>query len=190
LAEPANEEERSANEGWLRVFQSQREGLPRFRRTLPNRIVEDDLIVAGEGRSAVILNYGGGHTQSDTFVHLPDDHLVIAGDLLFVKHHPWVGHGDPGAWAAILDRMAGLGAATVVPGHGPVGGPGDLAALAAYLRAMAATVEQALAGGVDGKTLSTLPVPAGSEEWEGRYLYPGSLEYLVARRRAAGSQTR
>jgi len=189
LAEATSDEERAGAERSVRAATALLRDLPRFHLTLPNRVIEDRLLVTGAGRSAAILTYGGGHTESDTFVHLPDDNLVIAGDLLFVGRHPWAASGDPGPWAAILERMAALSAATVVPGHGPVGGPGDLTALAGYLREMAATVEQALAAGVDDKTLATLPVPAGSEDWEGRYLYAGSLNALVSRRRAAGSQT-
>ncbi len=186
LAEAGTDEERARAEGWLRVFHAQRTDLPRFRLTLPDRMVEHQLTVAGAGRSAAVLSYGGGHTESDTFVHLPDDHVVIAGDLLFVGRHPWVASGAPGAWAGILERMAALGAAVIVPGHGPVGGPGDLAELAAYLRALAALVEEVVARGVDDDTLAALPVPAGSEGWEGRLSYAGGLQALVARRRAAG----
>ena len=183
LAEATSDEERAGAERSVRAASALLRDLPRFHLTLPNRMVEDRLLVAGAGRSAGILTYGGGHTESDTFVHLPDDNLVIAGDLLFVGRHPWAASGDPGPWAAILERMAGPGAAAIVPGHGPVGGPGDLAELAAYLRALAAIVEEAVARGDDDETLSTLPVPAGSEGWEGRRAYVGGLTALVARHR-------
>ena len=184
LAEATSDEERAGAERAVRAASALLRDLPRFHLTLPNRMLEDRLLVAGAGRSAAILTYGGGHTESDTFVHLPEDNLVIAGDLLFVGRHPWAASGDPGPWAAILERMAALDAAAMVPGHGPVGGPGDLAELAAYLRALATIVEEAVARGVDDETLATLPVPAGSEGWEGRRSYVGGLQALVARRRA------
>jgi len=187
LAEATSDEERAGAERSVRAATALLRDLPRFHLTLPNRMIEDRLLVAGAGRSAAILTYGGGHTESDTFVHLPDDKLVIAGDLLFVGRHPWLASGDPGAWAAILERMAALEAAAIVPGHGPVGGPEDLAGLAVYLRALAAIVEEAAARGIDDETLAMLPVPAGSEGWEGRRSYIGGLQALVTRRRAGGN---
>lgn len=187
LAEATSDEERAGAERSVRAATALLRDLPRFHLTLPNRMIEDRLLVAGAGRSAAILTYGGGHTESDTFVHLPDDNLVIAGDLLFVGRHPWLASGDPGAWAAILERMAALEAAAIVPGHGPVGGPEDLAGLAVYLRALAAIVEEAAARGIDDETLAMLPVPAGSEGWEGRRSYIGGLQALVTRRRAGGN---
>jgi cyclase len=183
LETAADEESRARAEGWLRVRGALRDGLPRFRLTLPNKTIEDRLIVAGEGRTVEILTYGGGHTASDLFVHLPGEGIVVAGDLLFAGLHPRVDDGDAGAWAAILDRMSLLASPTWVPGHGRLADAGDAAALAAYLRAVEATVAAVVAGGLDADAVAALPVPPGSEDWEGRFRFAGSVRALAARAR-------
>ena len=84
--------------------------------------------------SAQALTLGGGHTESDAVV-LADD-VLIAGDLVVVGMQPWAGHGDPVAWAEILDRLLELDWETCVPGHGPVCGRDALPPLRDYLLAL------------------------------------------------------
>jgi glyoxylase-like metal-dependent hydrolase (beta-lactamase superfamily II) len=135
----------------------------------------------GEGRAATILTYGGGHTESDVFVHLPDDRIVVAGDLLWAGLHPRVSDGDAVAWARILERIGDLEAKTVVPGHGTISGPDDMAYMGGYLRQVADLVAEATAAGMDDEAIAALPVPAGSEAWEDHYRFVAGLQALVAR---------
>jgi glyoxylase-like metal-dependent hydrolase (beta-lactamase superfamily II) len=129
------------------------------------------------------MTYGGGHTESDVFVHVPDAGVVAAGDLLWVEHHPRANDGNPGAWAKILGEISGLAPRAVVPGHGPTGGGADLDALAAYLDTLEAIVDEAVTTGLEDEALAAIPVPAGSESWQGAPRFAGSIEALVDRRR-------
>ena len=95
---------------------------PGLRITLPDILFEDRLVIEGERRME-LLTYGGGHTDSDVFAWLPDDRIVIAGDLCWNRIHPRTQDGHPSAWADILDRMAALGPVKIHPGHGRPGGP-------------------------------------------------------------------
>jgi cyclase len=99
---------------------------------LPDETFEE---ARGFGRARA-LTYGGGHTESDSFVHVPDAGVLVAGDLVVVGMQPWAGHGDPRAWAAILDRLLELDWDTCVPGHGPVCGREVLPPLRDYLLAL------------------------------------------------------
>jgi cyclase len=83
------------------------------------------------------LTFGGGHTESDSFVLVPDAGVLVAGDLVVVEMQPWAGHGDPATWAGILDRLLELDWKTCVPGHGPVCGRDVLPPLRDYLLALA-----------------------------------------------------
>ncbi len=78
-----------------------------------------------------------GHTSGDVMVLVEDADVLFAGDLCFFGVTPLAFQGDPATWAATLDAVADL-ADTIVPGHGPLGGAGDVAALADYLRHCAA----------------------------------------------------
>src|SRR5213076_2591018 len=71
---------------------------------------------------AQALTYGGGHTESDSVLLVPDTGVLVAGDLVVVAMQPWAGHGDPANWPAILERLLELDWEQVVPGHGPVSG--------------------------------------------------------------------
>ena len=82
---------------------------------------------------ARLLTYGGGHTESDALLYLPDDELAFVADLVVIDTHPWVGHGDVARWLDILARLEELDLVTLVPGHGPVGLGDDVTLMRAYL---------------------------------------------------------
>jgi cyclase len=73
-----------------------------------------------------------GHTDGDLMVLVEDADVLFAGDLCFFGVTPLAFQGDPAAWAAVLDVVSEL-ATTIVPGHGPIGGADDVAALRDYL---------------------------------------------------------
>ena len=53
-------------------------------------------------------------------VFLPSEKLLFAGDLVFRGRIPFVGQANSGQWIKSLNAVLGLGAATVIPGHGPL----------------------------------------------------------------------
>ena len=75
-----------------------------------------------------------GHTDGDVMVLVEDADVLFAGDLCFFGVTPLAFQGDPAAWAAVLDVVGEL-ADTIVPGHGPIGGAAEVAALRGYLAA-------------------------------------------------------
>jgi cyclase len=75
-----------------------------------------------------------GHTLGDLMVLVAEADVLFAGDLCFFGVTPLAFQGDPAAWAAVLGVVADL-ATRIVPGHGPVGGPDEVADLATYLQA-------------------------------------------------------
>jgi glyoxylase-like metal-dependent hydrolase (beta-lactamase superfamily II) len=83
---------------------------------------------------AELVTYGGGHTESDAVLHLAEDRILFAADLVVVRSNAWVGDGDVESWLGILERIRGLDFDVIVPGHGPVGSRGDVDAMAEYLR--------------------------------------------------------
>ena len=102
-------------------------------RTLAHRLPDETFEEDWERGPARASTFGGGHTESDAFVLVPEARVLVAGDLVVVGMQPWAGHGDPGAWAAILERLLELDWETCVPGHGPVSGREVIAPLGDYL---------------------------------------------------------
>ena len=83
-----------------------------------------------------------GHTAGDLMV-LVDDDILFAGDVCFFGVTPLAFQGDPAAWVQVLELLPDL-ASTIVPGHGPIGGPAEVDALRSYL---AACVEGSIPAG-------------------------------------------
>ncbi len=70
---------------------------------------------------------GTAHSPGDMVVWLPKSRILLAGDMSFIKRLPVVTESDLPHWSAVLkDTLEPLQALHVVPGHGPVGGAGDL----------------------------------------------------------------
>ena len=71
----------------------------------------------------------GSHTIGDLLVHLPDDKVLIAGDVLVSRVVPTLQDGFVRNWIRTLDEMQALGAVHFVPGHGDLMTLDDVAAL-------------------------------------------------------------
>ena len=75
------------------------------------------------------------HTTNDSIVWLPDASVLFAGDLLFSGGTPFLLMGSVAGSIEVLEQvLAPLGATTIVPGHGPVGGPALVEEVLGYLR--------------------------------------------------------
>lgn len=105
-------------------------------RSVTHRLPDETFEESRDFGRARALTFGGGHTESDAFVLVPDAGVLVAGDLVVVEMQPWAGHGNPRAWAEILDRLLELEWDTCVPGHGPVCGREALPPLRDYLLAL------------------------------------------------------
>ena len=72
------------------------------------------------GVDFVLQPAGPAHTPEDLVVVLPQQRLLIAGDLVFRGRVPFVGQADSARWIEALDRLLAYQVRTIVPGHGPV----------------------------------------------------------------------
>lgn len=106
--------------------------------TRPTDTFTGELELTVGDRRVRLLELGPAHTRGDVIAHLPDEGVVFTGDLLFHGGHPVVWAGPVGNWIGACDRIVGLGAATVVPGHGPVTDNGAVLDLKAYLEYLTA----------------------------------------------------
>ena len=71
----------------------------------------------------------GSHTIGDLLVHLPDDKVLVAGDVLVSRIVPTLQDGFVKNWIQTLDEIQALGVAHFVPGHGDLMTLHDVAAL-------------------------------------------------------------
>ncbi|HEX2704463.1 MAG TPA: MBL fold metallo-hydrolase [Candidatus Lustribacter sp.] len=88
------------------------------------------------------------HTTNDSFVWVPERRLLFSGDLLFNGGTPFLVQGSIAGALVALDVLRGLGAETIVPGHGPVCGPEVIERVASYLRFVQDTARRGRAAGL------------------------------------------
>lgn len=79
---------------------------------------DQDLLVGGQRLQ--IRHVGPAHTPEDLVVYLPQERVLLAGDLVFRARIPFVGQADSRRWIQALDKLLLLDAGLIVPGHGPV----------------------------------------------------------------------
>lgn len=70
-----------------------------------------------EIQNAQLITYGGGHTLSDAIVYLPEDKVVVIGDLVLSNHHPVLANAKPYQWLSILEQIELLEVETIIPGQ-------------------------------------------------------------------------
>jgi len=123
--QPLSAEERASLESDLVAARALVEDAPRMHIFAPTLTVGDRLTLrrtfGGQPRTIEIVALGKGHTRGDLAVWLPEERIAATGDLL-VAPVPLVGADQSYVeeWIGTLDRLQALGAATYLPGHGPV----------------------------------------------------------------------
>lgn len=122
----------------------------------PDRTYEGTTELDLGGRTVELRELGGAHTAGDQVVLVPDAGVLFAGDLVENRFFPIVfgDTADGPAWIETLDRLAALGAATVVPGHGEVGGPELIDAFRAYLVDVRESVRSRMQAGEDVESIA------------------------------------
>jgi cyclase len=92
---------------------------PSFRVIPPTLLVRRRFSLVRGDRTIDIRHFGWGNTPGDLIVYLPNEQVVVTGDLV-VYPTPYVFDSHIASWQASLDSLRALGATTLVPGHGPV----------------------------------------------------------------------
>jgi glyoxylase-like metal-dependent hydrolase (beta-lactamase superfamily II) len=85
---------------------------------LPQALEGD--VIELEGRELRVIDVGQGDIAPSTVVHIPSINTVVAGDVVYNRIHLMLALTGPMQWQAWIDsvdRIAGLGAKTIVAGH-------------------------------------------------------------------------
>lgn len=85
----------------------------------PDKTFNDELLLNLGSTKIEILNLGPAHSPGDIVVWLPDNDVVISGDLAFHERLlPVFEDTDTAGWIDTWPAFEALGASIVVPGHG------------------------------------------------------------------------
>ncbi|MEJ1238835.1 MBL fold metallo-hydrolase [Chryseolinea sp. T2] len=122
----------------------------------------DSTLVFDDGTHRVeFIRMAPAHTMGDAVALLPNESILITGDL-FVNGNPWGNNvADPDAdydkWLNVLDTLAGWKVRTIVPGHGELATSTTLILQRNYLADMLKQVRQCIkAGKTSDETVRTV----------------------------------
>jgi glyoxylase-like metal-dependent hydrolase (beta-lactamase superfamily II) len=96
----------------------------------PDVMFDQEAIVDLGEVTARLLWFGGAHTKGDELTFVEPDRTLISGDVVQNRTMPNIfgDGGTPASWLAVLDRVAALDAAHILPDHSA---PGDGSLVAA-----------------------------------------------------------
>jgi len=103
---------------------------------------------------------GRAHTSGDALILLPREKILFMGDVAFFGVTPLNGSGFVQDWIKVCDTvLADEGVATIVPGHGPVGGKSDLQEMRDYLALLVKEARRGMSAGISpGKAAAETPL--------------------------------
>ncbi|MBD0743135.1 MBL fold metallo-hydrolase [Streptomyces sp. CBMA152] len=127
-----------------------------------------------------LIEVGPAHTAGDLIVHLPEQAVVCAGDILFVGDHPVHWQGPLSRVADACETILALEPRTVVPGHGPIVGPEGVRTYLRYLRELEARIHAGHAAGRSAQATAASIIESGFHSHLGlaeRMLIQTAVEY-------------
>lgn len=127
---------------------------------LPILTFTDQMTFYGLERTAQFIHCGVNHTPSDSVLWLPEDGVLLSGDIVQVRFHPSMGQGDHVQWVETMDRLIELAPQWVIPGHGEVGTGADIAAMKQYVLDITAAAKDAAIQGMKAEAVLKTPAPS------------------------------
>jgi glyoxylase-like metal-dependent hydrolase (beta-lactamase superfamily II) len=149
--------------------------------THPDVVFADTLKLVLGSREVHLHWLGGGHTQGDAVVWLPEERVLFAGDLVEARAAPYMGDALVAEWGTnTLDLLESFGPETLVPGRGPALRGDEVARGIAqtreYLRTIWTTVRGAHARGASlresGQEARTALEPRFGDWWIFEHCFP------------------
>ena len=132
----------------------------------PSRTFDGHLDLDLRGHQIQLWEVGPAHTAGDVIVHVPDDGVVFAGDILFIEDHPVVWSGPIANLVRACTKIIDTGARFVVPGHGPVTDAAGVASVRSYLEHVAERAEHHYRAGTPyWRAAADMDLPAPFAAW-------------------------
>ncbi len=181
LQEAQDEGQRRQLSMWVDYHQSVVDLKPILQIRPPNLTFAKRLVFHGTERSAELIEFAGGHTESDIVLFLPQEGIAFMSDLLFIEHQPYLGGGDPGRMLEILEAVADLAPGLLVPGHGPIGTAESLKPMRQYILTLDGLARKMVGNGEAEETIDTMAIPKPYDDWLFASFFPVNMHFLFQR---------
>jgi glyoxylase-like metal-dependent hydrolase (beta-lactamase superfamily II) len=131
----------------------------------PERLVAPTAIESNSlplgAREVEIVEFGSGEAKHHACLVFPDQHAIMASDLIYNGAHLYLQEHNLDGWLARLDELEQLAAQrrlrTIHPGHGPAGGLSLIQGTREYLQAFASATKTGNVSTARGAILSQFP---------------------------------
>jgi cyclase len=148
-----------------------------------------------KGNKVLKLIHVGGHTPASIIVHIPEDGVLFAGDVVVNGVHPLMAEADSKEWLGALTyiRRPWVKAGVIVPSEGEICDKEATKKLSKYIRRLRARMRGAyLTGHSRAEAVSSVaemidffPV-AEDEEREAKQRFKANAERIYEEMRASG----
>jgi cyclase len=108
---------------------------------MPDITFSERLILYKGGRELHII-YGGGHSSATCMVHLPEESIIFAGDIVYCNRHPTMAQAETKQWLSVLNQLRKMSIELIIPGHGSCCDKESTQVLSEYIRDMRAVVRR------------------------------------------------
>ncbi len=150
---------------WINIIQTVLE------RKFPNtKLVPASITLAADSTTERVLDGvklrfivpSGSHTPGDLLIVLPDEKILIAGDILVQHMSPSFRDAHVKHWINTLAKIEAMDIKTIVPGHGPIMLPAQVPEMRTRMSKLYAAVEAGYKKGLtDAEIRNTLDL----SEW-------------------------
>jgi glyoxylase-like metal-dependent hydrolase (beta-lactamase superfamily II) len=163
---------------WIDYHQAVVDLKPILQIRAPNLTFEGRVVFHGTDRSAELIDFEGGHTESDSVLFLPEEGIAFMSDLLFIRFQPYLGGGHPDRMLSILEAVSDLKPKLLVPGHGPVGTPDALKVMGEYVSTLDGLARDMVAREEPEANIDEMAVPEPFEDWLFSAFFPVNMHFL------------
>jgi len=150
-------------------------------RPVPANIVypqESRTRVTLQGIAMELWSPAGSHTPGDMMVYLPQDKLLVSGDILVKEMTPSFVDAHVGTWIDTLAQIEKRDIETVIPGHGPLMRMADVRAMHQRMADLYAGIEEGYNQGLmDSEIRKTLDL----SEWKKMKEFEGLMGININR---------
>jgi len=173
-----DEAERLDYEEGVQFAQKVIDAFPQLEPRLPDQTFDDQFEIKGPKRTIQFITFGGGHTDSDALLYLPDDRILFTGDIFVIRNHSGMQNGHPHAWLGILKQIREMEPVHLVPGHGELGTVADISPMENYINELLNMAEKNWREDGTAEDAAALQPPAFTEGWANAESFKKNMKFL------------
>ena len=114
----------------------------------PNTYINESTTLNLGGTSMELFPSANSHSPGDLILWLPDQRILISGDVVYSDRMPSTNAGTLRNWIELLDQLQARQPQVVIPGHGAVTDSAGLKRLQSLLQALWQAVEEGYEAGL------------------------------------------